>query len=105
ARSGLGSAMVTLALAAATVVPFIAADFFARYTKKLATPPSTEPITPSKVKIPQFIPAASALSDLPKHAEHAEAEEPKPIIMPKATFTAISRAVRSRMFEALLTNN
>jgi hypothetical protein len=37
----------------------------AKKTKKPATPPSTKTIIPSKLRIPQFIPAAMAESDWP----------------------------------------
>jgi hypothetical protein len=42
--------------------------FRAKKIKKAATPPRTLTTTPSKLKIPMFIPWAKAESDLPKQA-------------------------------------
>jgi hypothetical protein len=42
--------------------------------KNAATLPSTNTTTPSRLKMPQFIPAAIGESDWPKHAAQARRE-------------------------------
>ena len=48
---------------AATELAETVADFFARKTKNEVTPPSTTATTPSRLKMPQFMPLAIAESD------------------------------------------